>query len=303
MYDVLVVGLGPAGCSAAVTLGRMQRSIIAVDSGEPRNGTSLKAHGFMTRDGADAQEVRDRGIAELAAYPDVEVRRGAVVEIGIDGGSFYALLKGGTSIQTRRILFASGVRDILPPVPGLSEAWGSSVHHCVYCSGWEIRGTPIAVLGSSLAHARLAVHLNRLSKDVVLYSQGYSGADPHAASLLSRNSIEIVDEHVSGVEEISAGSVLVHVENGVTRRFSGLFVFPEREQRSDLPVMLHCELLDDGRVATNQYFQTSVRGVFAAGDMARSRTSKFSPHQIVVAAAQGAQAAMIVDQDLLYAEG
>ncbi|PJM98515.1 pyridine nucleotide-disulfide oxidoreductase [Streptomyces sp. CB01201] len=299
LYDVLVVGLGPAGCSAAVTLGRMQRPVIAVDSGEPRNGASLEAHGFMTRDGASPQEIRERGVAELGTYPDVKVRRGVVVGIEIDDGFFSARLEGDASIRTRRVLLASGLRDVLPPIPGLSEAWGRSVHHCVYCSGWEIRGMPVAVLGSSLAHARVAVHLKQLSENVVLYEQGDSGVDSQTASLLSENSIEIVAERVSRVEGFSTGSVCVHSESGVTRKFGGLFVFPEREQGSGLPAMLDCELLDDGRVATNQYFQTTVRGVFAAGDMARSRTSKFSPHQIVVAAAQGVQAAMVIDQDLL----
>jgi thioredoxin reductase len=173
--DVVIVGGGPAGLNAALTLGRARRSVLLVDSGRPRNAPAQAVHGFLTRDGLPPAELRRIGRQQLAAYPTVEVRDTEVLDVRIVGepsGGFLVTLAEGSVTRARRLLLATGLVDQLPPIDGLAELWGNSVLHCPYCHGFEVRGQALAVLGGDPRAIQLAAHLTRFSPDVALCTNG-----------------------------------------------------------------------------------------------------------------------------------
>lgn len=146
-FEVIVVGGGVAGLSAATYLGRMRRRVLVCDAGEPRNAPAEGVHGFLSREGMAPAELLGIGREQLGAYGTVEVRGGEVVDIEGEDGGFGVSLDDGTRVRCSNLVLATGVRDVLPEIEGIRSLWGRSVAHCPYCHGFELRDQPLAVYG------------------------------------------------------------------------------------------------------------------------------------------------------------
>lgn len=301
MDDVLIAGAGPAGLNAALTLGRARRRALLADAGPGRNATSAAVHNFLSRDGIAPSQLRQIGLDQLRAYPSVRVAAGQAVHAGGQRDDFTVTLDDGSTHRARRLLLATGVHDELPPIDGLAERWGRGVLHCPYCHGFEHRDQPLAVLETGGWGVHLAVHLRRFSDDVVLCTGG--GAPPSAEqqALLAERGVTVRPEPIERLEGPGASLEAIVFAGDATLARRALFVHPKTRQRSDLPAQLGCRILEDGAVAVDDLGQTSVAGVLAAGDMARRPAMPLSGSQAVIAAADGVLAAVLIDQDLLYA--
>src|SRR5437868_7706813 len=170
MFDVAVIGGGPAGLSAALMLGRCRRRVLLCDLGQPRNRHSQALHGYLTRDGVSPATLCELGRAELAPY-GIELRSIGVTAIRRRADGFEISLTGGLEEAARFVLIATGVIDDLPAIPGFQECYGRSVFHCPYCDGWEWRDRRLAVFGGRDA-AHMAVGLKTWSADIVVCSNG-----------------------------------------------------------------------------------------------------------------------------------
>src|SRR6266536_369717 len=196
MFDVVIIGGGPAGLNAALMLGRVGRPVLLADNGQPRNAASAAVHGFLSRDGADPAEIHRTARTELARYPSIQARDTTVESAATTEGGFEVTLAGGTTAQARRLLLATGVTDKLPAIDGLAGLWGRGVYHCPYCHGWEARGQQVAVLGGDDHAAHLALNLARLGCDVMVCTNGpIQASDPARAALAARQ-IRICEDPV-----------------------------------------------------------------------------------------------------------
>ena len=179
MFDVVIIGGGPAGLNAALILGRVGRPVLLADNGQPRNAASAAVHGFLSRDGADPAEIRQTARTELGRYPSIQTRDTTVRTAAPTDDGFEVTLADNTTAQARRLLLATGVTDQLPAIDGLAGLWGRGVYHCPYCHGWEARGQEVAVLGGDDQAAHLALNLARLGCDIIVCSNGpIQASDP-----------------------------------------------------------------------------------------------------------------------------
>ena len=292
--DVVIVGAGPAGLSAALMLGRCRRSVLVVDNGKNRNAASHALHGFLTRDGTPPSEFLRLAREELAQYETVELRSGEVVAAECQSNAFCITLASGEEVHSRKLLLATGVVDNLPEIPGFAELYGRSVFHCPYCDGWELRDQPLAIYGRGDRGAGVALELTGWSRDLVLCTDGPSEIDAESLDRLARNRIAVREERVARLEGNGDGilqRIVFATGEPLDRR--ALFFTTGQYQRSDLLMRLGCEFNDKGTVRTGKYETTHLSGLYVAGDASRA------VQWVIVAAAEGAEAAFAINTDLI----
>jgi thioredoxin reductase len=289
MEDVLIIGGGAGGLSAALTLSRIRWRVLVVDKGEPRNAPAAQVHGFISRDGTPPADLLAAGRAEVERYGG-RIASGEVGAIRRDGAGFTAELAGRT-VRARRLIVATGLRDELPDLPGLRERWGRDVLHCPFCHGWEVRDQPLGVLGWQPAAVHQAMLVRRLSDDVVFFDAGV--LDRAGRDALAARDVSIVEDKLDGVVVEDDQLVGVRLAGGTVVARSALFVPPRFVPNDDLLTGLGCERDGDGWVRVDGFGQTSVPGVWAIGNVVDAMA------QVVMAAAAGARAAAAVSRDLL----
>ncbi len=293
MFDVIIVGAGPAGLSAALILGRCRRSVLVCDTGKPRNAAAQALHGFLTRDGIAPGDLLRIGREQLRCYETVEVRDIAVIDAMRKDNSFELTLEDGSHVTAHKLLLAGGVVDQLPPIEGFAEFYGRGVHHCPYCDGWEVRDQPLAVYGPAMHGERLALELTTWSRDIVLCTNGPADLDDETLLRLARNGIAVREERIARLEGEDGEFARIVFMNGDVLPRRALFFYPEEQQHTDLPAKLGCDFTKRGVVRTGEYEETTVPGLFVAGDASRR------VQLVIVAAAEGAEAAFAINSALL----
>jgi thioredoxin reductase len=294
LLDVIIVGGGPAGLSAALVLGRACRRVLVFDDGRPRNYATRAVHGFLTRDGIGPFELRRIGLEELRQYDTVRIEDAEVAAATREAdGTFRVDLHDGRRFTARRLLLATGVADILPTIPGFDDLYGRSVFHCPYCDGWELRGQPLAVYGCERRGYGLSIELLGWSRDIVLCSDGSCQLDRDELATLDRNGIKVREERIARLEGTDGILERIVFENGDVLPRRAVFFTTGQVQASRLATQLGCEFNEKGTVRTGPYEMTHVPGLYVAGDASRH------VQWVVVAAAEGAEAAYAISQDLI----
>jgi thioredoxin reductase len=274
-------------------LGRCRRRVLVCDTGRPRNRWSHGVHGFLSRDGCTPAELNGIGRDELARYDTIEWRVAEVVEAEREPPGFRVRCADGTELRARKLLVATGVVDELPPLNGIGELYGRSVHHCPFCDGWEWRDQAIAIYGRGENGAGLALGLTVWSGDLVLCTDGPSELTPELRQRLAAQGIPVREERIECLEGVDGRLQLIVFVGGASVARHALFFSTSQRQASDLPARLGCRFTDGGAVATGKCEATNVPGLYVCGDA--SKEAQF----VVVAAAEGAEAGMAISKALL----
>ncbi len=293
-YDVVVVGGGPSGLSAALALGRARRRLLVCDSGPRRNAAARRMHNFVTRDGMPPDEFRRIAREQLAAYPNVEVADARVEAVAGARGAFDVRLSSG-AVASRRLLLATGLIDEIIPLDGCRDLWGHSIYQCPYCHGWEMRDRRwgLLVLPTSAAHwFPFAMQLRCWTDDLVVFTNGVVEPADAAREQLHAAGIRIETAPVARLAGRGGQLEAVVLSSGASVRRDVLFAHP-RQHQVELVRALGLALDPDGYVQVDPMrYETSVPGIYASGDLTtRSQAA-------VVAAASGMQAAAAINVDL-----
>jgi thioredoxin reductase len=290
MFDVAVVGGGPAGLSAALMLGRCRRKVLVLDLGEPRNRRSHALHGYLTRDGVAPAAFTALGRAELDPY-GVDFRAVGVTGASRTSEGYRISLADGTEEQARYLLIATGVIDDLPAIPGFDQCYGRSIFHCPYCDGWERRDRPLAAFGRGADVAGLALGLKTWSTDVVVCTHG-SRLGRRVRERLDRNGVLVRTEEVAHLDHEDGRLTSIVFASGEPLPREALFFATGQHPQSSLAIALGCTLNRRGTINTGTLCDTNVPRLFVAGDA--SRDAQF----VVVAAAEGVKAAVAINRAL-----
>jgi thioredoxin reductase len=314
-YDAVVIGGGPAGLQAALTLGRMHRRVLLLDSGEYRNAPAEHMHNFVTQDGTPPAEFRAAARADLAAYATVTVRDAAATAVVPDGEGFRVELgawpgadaaggaasgadaEDGEPLTTRAVVLATGMRDTLPAIPGLEQLFGTVAAVCPYCHGHELSGKHVAVLGSGPHVTRVAFLLERIASRLTVLSDGQE-LEPGVRAQLAGAGVAVRPEPVKGLCRSATGAT-VSFTDGPEEEVGGVFVSAELAQRAPFAEQLGLDLLPSGAVEVDAMGRTSMPGMFAAGDMAHTSATPMPLASVLAAASSGLMAAVAVDAELL----
>jgi thioredoxin reductase len=303
-YDVVIVGAGAAGLSAALVLGRARRRVAVIDAGQPRNGPAAHMQGFLGSDGLPPTELLARGRAEIGGYA-VDQISGTVDAItqtadptdshASTGPRFAITMADGSALETRAVLVTTGLRDDIPAIPGARERWGRDLLHCPYCHGWEVRDQPLGVLAGdptpieeTLAHAHL---IRQWTTDVVVFANGATLTAAQREQLVAR-AIGVVDEPVVSLAVEDDHLTGVVVDGGRIVPRAAVFVRPQFVANDTLLVGLGCAVRDNGWVQVDPTGATTIPGVWAAGNATNPRA------QVITAAGEGSAAAIAINNTL-----
>jgi thioredoxin reductase len=291
--DVIIVGAGPAGLSAALILGRCRRRVLICDAGHPRNAASHALHGFLTREGIEPAKFLQLARDQLLPYKTIELRQTAVTDARRLANGFEVTLSAGEVISSRKLLLATGVVDDLPKIEGFAEFYGRSAFHCPYCDGWEKRDQPVAIYGRGANGLGLSVELLLWSRDLVLLTDGPSELSGKDLERLAHHGIKLREDQIARLEGSDGELERIVFENGESLARSAMFFSTGNKQASNLPERLGCKFTEQGCVDTGDYETTNVPGLYVAGDA--SRMVQF----VIVAASEGAQAAVAINKELI----
>ncbi|MGE5925779.1 MAG: NAD(P)/FAD-dependent oxidoreductase [Gemmatimonadota bacterium] len=289
-FDVVVAGGSFAGLSAAMQLARARRRVLVIDNGTPRNRFTPASHGFLGQDGRAPTDILRTAREQVLAYPAAELRPDEAVRAAAGPAGFEVQLASGGAVRAQRLILATGVVDELPALPGLRERWGRSVLHCPYCHGYEVAGGRLGILAIGEASLHQALLLPDWSTDVMLFTNGAVEPDDEQRRALAARGVRIEARPV--VEIIGEGEQLAGVRvtdsaGGAVVPLDALFTSSRTRMASPLAEQLGCAF-EDGPfgpvVRTDAWKETTVRGVFAAGDIARV------PHNATWASADGVTA-------------
>ena len=291
-FDVIIVGAGPAGLSAALILGRCRRRVLVLDTNEPRNYASRAVHGFLTRDGLPPADLRRLGREQLRQYDTVKLAMKRATRARAVRGGFEVTVEGGKRMRCRKLLIATGVVDELPAIDGLEPLYGRSVFHCPYCDGWESRDKRLVAYSRSANGVGLAIQLKVWSEDIVLCTDGVRLASRHIERL-QRHDVRWYHQRIARLEGTNGQLRRVVFADGQSIDRSVMFFSMPQRQASDLATQLGCAYTPRGAVRTGEYEASDIPGVYVAGDASKL------VQLAIVAAAEGAQAAFAINTDLI----
>jgi thioredoxin reductase len=298
-YDVVIVGAGPAGLSAALNLVRARRRVLVVDGNRPRNAATMVSHGFITRDGIAPHELRRLAREELAGYPEAELQLGTVVAIDAADGRFKVQITGVNGSRSRAVtaaavLLASGLKETLPALPSIRAFYGLGLFSCIECDGYEHSDRPLALIGETSDLAARALLIAQWSHNLVVFTNGIGRITESQEALLAERGVRVerrvIDDVVGERGVVSA----VRLTDGSEVAVDGGFVRPRWDAALGYAATLDLATDGWGLLVTDAEGRSNVAGVYAAGD-----STAPGPQQLIVAAGAGARVAAAINRDLI----
>lgn len=265
-FDVIIIGGSYAGLSAAMTLGRSLKQTLVIDSGDPCNKKTPHSHNFLTQDGKPPQEINALGKEQVSQYDSVHFFDGFASEGIKKGNQFEIKTLSGSSFFGKKIIFASGIKDMMPNIKGFSDCWGKTVIHCPYCHGYEFKNTKTGIFAQSDRAFHLASLVNNLTNDLTILTSGPASFTTEESDTLKKHNIIVDEREIVEIEHHNGQMQSVVFKNGEKLDMTALYAAVPFEQHSHIPMYLGCELNEQGYIKTDMFQRTTVEGVYACGD-------------------------------------
>jgi thioredoxin reductase len=292
-YDVVIIGGSYSGLSAAMALGRARRTVLIIDSGKPCNASAPHSHNFLTQDGVEPSMIADIGKHQVLAYPSVTYVNGLVTAVNGSDYNFQVSVSSGEVYTSSKLLFATGVKDVLPKTPGFKECWGKSIIHCPYCHGYEYADQATGII----ANGDMAFEFGRLirnwSQNLTIFTNGASTISKEHASLLQDLNVTIETGLILDLEHQSGFIKSAHLEDGLIVPLQVLYAKIPFEQHFAGIVEIGCELTQDGFVKVDDFLKTGVPGIYAVGDCITPLRS------VAGAVASGSKAGAMLNHEII----
>jgi thioredoxin reductase len=290
--DVTIIGGGPSGLNAALVLGRARKKVAIIDEGRPRNAVTREIHGFLTRDGVTPSEFRRIAKDEISAYPSVSFVVDTAVGITGTDGQFQIETAHGQTFASKKVLFATGMKDEPLDIPGLAEVYGKSAFVCPYCDGWELRDQPLVIINKGAELMHFAPLISGWTNRLTVCTNGPDELTDAEREEFRRKQMPLFDSPIRHIDSSDGIVQQVVLEDGTAIPCRGIFFKPKLVLGSDLPQAFGCGISEDGMIIVDEFGKTNISGIYSAGDAA-SRL-----HQAIAEASTGAFVAAVINNEL-----
>lgn len=291
-FEVIIVGGSYAGLSAALTLGRSLRNVLVIDSGKPCNEQTPHSHNFLTQDGKTPKEISTIAKAQVEKYESVTFLNGLAIKAEKTNVGYRVETSMGATYNAKKLILASGIKDILPQIKGFKECWGISVIHCPYCHGYEVRHKKTGILANRDAAMHYAKLINNLTDELTLFTNGESTLSEEQTQQIKSHNITIIETEIEAVVQHNGQIDHLLLKDQFKVSLSALYHGPRFIQHSDISEQLGCEMTEQGLITVDGLQRTTVPNVYACGDNSSMRT-------VAVAVASGMRAGASVNFDLV----
>lgn len=265
-YDVIIIGGSYAGLAAALALGRSLRRTLILDAGNPCNRQAPHSQNFLTQDGQTPSEMSALAQKQVLRYPSVSLRNTSATDARATTQGFEVSTEEGNVFRCRKLIMASGIRDAFPDIQGIRDCWGISVIHCPYCHGFEHKGQRAGILANGQAAMHLAPLVHNLNKDLCILSNGPGDFDANQRARLQRNGVRLRETPLEALLHTKGQLYAVRFHDGSEMKLDTLYAVLPFHQGSALPEKLGCRIDAYGYLAVNEFYETSIAGVYACGD-------------------------------------
>jgi thioredoxin reductase len=293
LFDVIIIGGSYAGLAAGMALGRAMRKVLIIDSGNPCNKQTPYSHNFLTNDGKTPGEISKLAKEQVMVYSSVHFIKGQATAVVNKSNGFDVQIETGETYHSRKLVFATGIKDIMPEIPGLSESWGISVLHCPYCHGYEVRHQKTAILANGDAGFELSSLISNWTTDITLYTNGTATLTAQQRTKLLERKIKVSEAAISRLENKDGYLEHIVFTDGTKDPVKAMYARLPFIQHSLIPQTIGCEITQDGYIKIDSAHRTTVPGVYACGDnVTRMRT-------VANAVAMGTTTGMMVNKELI----
>ncbi|WP_423148382.1 NAD(P)/FAD-dependent oxidoreductase [Rubrolithibacter danxiaensis] len=292
-FDVIIIGGSYAGLSAAMALGRSLRTVLIIDSGKPCNRQTPHSHNFITQDGKTPKQITEAAKEQVLSYPTIQLENALAEKAEKTDYGFKITTDKGLTVESKKLLFSTGVTDEMPPLAGFAECWGISVLHCPYCHGYEVRGETIGVLANGDIAFEMCKHIGNWSKNIILFTNGKLALTQDQTAKLLSKGFTIVEKTLAKLAHENGNIHTLYFQDGSSEQLTALFARPSFKQHCTIPLQLGCTLNDQGYIQVDELQRTSIPGVFAAGDNTTQARS------VAFAVAAGTKAGISVNKELI----
>jgi len=292
-YDVIIIGGSYAGLAAAMALGRALRNVLIIDSGNPCNKQTPHSHNFLTSDGVPPATISQIAREQVSRYPTVQFLDQWATSAEQTATGFTIQVASGELFNAGKLVFATGIKDIMPEVPGFSESWGISVLHCPYCHGYEVRHKKTGIYANGDNAFELAMLISNWTKDLTVYTNGQSVLNEEQTELLKKHKLPIVETVIDSFEHQNGYVQNILFTDGTRSPVDAIYVRLPFKQHTSILESMGCELTEEGYIKINPAHKTTIPGVFACGDnVTRIRT-------VANAVAMGTTTGIMVNKELI----
>ncbi|WP_118950157.1 NAD(P)/FAD-dependent oxidoreductase [Taibaiella helva] len=292
-YEVIIVGGSYAGLSAALALGRALRRVLVIDAGAPCNRNTPQSHNFITHDGTPPAVIGQIARSQVWFYQTVQWKEGHVSALAQTEAGFLATLESGETFSAAKVLLATGVKDLLPDIPGFAESWGISVLHCPYCHGYEVRGRNTAILANGAMALEMAKLIRHWTGKLQLLTDGPSTIPEADRAVLETNGIKVTEKRISRIEHQAGHLDGIVFDDGSRLALEVMYARVPLAQQLDVAGQLGCALNPAGLITVDDMRQTSVPGLYAAGD------NSIQARSVAAAAGAGNFAGAAINRQLI----
>jgi len=295
-FDVIIIGGSYSGLSAAMSLGRALRQVLVIDSGLPCNRQTPHSHNFITQDGEKPAVISAKAKLQVEYYNSVQFYSGLATAAIRTQNGFEITTESGKVFTAKKILFATGVKDLLPEIPGLAECWGISVIHCPYCHGYEVKEQKTAIIANGAMGFEYAKMISNWTKDLRILTNGKSTLSSEEIQILKQHNIQVVESEINAVEHVKGNIKQIVFKDQSKMEIEAVYFRPPFEQHCSLIESLGCELTEQGLVKVDLMQKTSVSNVFASGD------NCIQARSVAMAVSSGSFAGAAINKELIDAE-